>query len=187
MITKDNHIINKDTVAIIGEKDQNDNLYSIVLEGNNTFVVNMSPVSLIENSLLFYCSSLQGATEGSRSILGNVSMLPVTMYAPLEIYWFPCSSPYRSDCIWIALIHVINCEKINSKDTKVNLNFGQTLVLDMKIERFETKLQRASRLRYTNIERTRRQVTYFYEYKKGVQFVKQSRTIKYRHDKDITE
>jgi competence protein ComK len=173
MKTFEKYVINQDTVFMIGEIDQEEQPYSIVVEGNQTFLVNMSPVSVIDHSLQYYCSSLKGAWEGSRSILGNISMLPIIIYSPLDIFWFPCYSPYRSDCIWFSHNHVINSEKIDQKKTKVNLNFGHSIVLEMRKERFETKWQRASQLRYISNERTKKVATFYFEPKKGFNMVKQ--------------
>ncbi len=167
------YVINPKTVLITAEFDQKGHLYSRVIEGEKTFIVTMHPKTLIDNSLRYYCSSIKGALEGSRSILGNVSMQPIMINTQLDICWFPCFSPERNDCVWFSLTHVINSEKISLKQTTVNLNFGHNIILDMKRERFENKRQRASQLRYISLQRTKQPAIFYLEPKKGIQLIKE--------------
>lgn len=169
MKTLEKHVINKDTAAIVGEVDQHGKAYSIVYEGLDTFIVNMSPVCLIEHSLRYYCSSLKGACEGSRSIFGDVNMLPIIVYSPLEMYWFPCYSPYRLDGIWFALNHVVKYEKMNTKNTRVSLTYGHSLVLGMTKQRYVTRLQNAAWLRYIDLDRTGRRASFYYQHNPRIQ------------------
>lgn len=173
------YVINPKTVLIAAEFDQKGCLYSRVIEGKKTFIVAMRPKALIDYSLHYYCSSLKGAMDGSRSILGNISMQPIMINAQLDICWFPCFSPDRTDCVWFSLTHVVNSEKLSLRQTKVNLNFGHTIILDMKRERFENKRQRASQLRYISSERTKRPATFYLEPKKGIQLIKENGNINF--------
>lgn len=162
------YVINPNTVLITAEIDKKGNFYSKVIEGKKTFIVAMRPKALMDYSLHYYCSSLQGAIDGSRSILGNISMPPILISSQLDLCWFPCVSPERADCIWFSLTHVQITEKISSKQTNVYLNFGHSLVLDMKRSRFEFKRQRASQLRYISSERAKKPATFFLESKKKI-------------------
>jgi competence protein ComK len=168
------YVIKPETVLIAAELMTNNILFSRVIEGEYTFVVRKPPIDIVEESLHYYCSSLRGAFEGTRSILGNISMPPIMIYTPLDICWFPSSSPYRTDCIWFSLKHVINCEKLQPKKIKVNLHFGHSIEMDMKKERFETKLQRASQLRYICHQRSTKPPSHSFGQKKGFYMVKES-------------
>jgi competence protein ComK len=149
-----NYLIKPNTVLVAAERSQKGRIYSRVIEGKKTFLVAMSPKTIMDYSLHYYCSSLPGAIEGARSILGNISMPPILISSRLDICWFPCVSAERNDCIWFSLSHVQKTEKLNTKQTKVSLNYGHSIVLDMKRSRFELKRQRASQLSYISSERT---------------------------------
>lgn len=154
------YVINPCTVIIKGFGDHKGHLYSKVTEGGEEFIVTMSPKGLINSSLLYYCSSLKGAIDGSRSILGNISMLPIMINPELDIFLFPSCSPNRPDCIWMSLYHVQRSEKSKPHQTRVDLSFGHSIVIDMKRSRFELKKQRAMQLRYINSERSEKIAKY---------------------------
>lgn len=141
---------------IEGVSDQKGHIYSKIKEGGEEFIVTMRPKALINYSLHYYCSSLKGALDGTRSILGSISMLPIMISPDLDLFWFPCSSPSNPDCIWLSLSHVQKAEKINSRQTKVGLSFDHSIIIDMKKARFDKKHQRATQLRYINSERSKR-------------------------------
>ncbi|WP_187118827.1 competence protein ComK [Bacillus marasmi] len=163
MKSRGNYLINEHTVCIEGRNDEQNQPYSCVIEGDQSFVVNMSPVEIIDYSLQYYCSSLKGACEGSKSVLGNISMLPLVIYAPLDLYWFPCFSPYRSDCTWFALRNIRNYEALDQKTTIVHMKYGHTICLAMKRDRFERKWQRATHLRYITEARIEKASTINFE------------------------
>lgn len=147
------YIINPKTIALIPEYDQQGNLYSYIIEGNKPMIVKMSPNQIMEQSLLYYCSSMKGACVGSRALLGNMKMIPIVVCSQLEIYWFPCSSPYHDDCVWFSHTHVIDSNENGPKQTTVHLSFGHTITIELKKTRFEKKYDRATKLRYILTER----------------------------------
>lgn len=147
------YIINPDTVLLTAVNDHKGRVFSKIIEGEKSFNVTMRPMVLIDSSLNYYCSSLKGAWEGSRSILGDINMLPIIINSQLDIFWFPCSSPNLPECLWFALEHVVKTDKVGIYQTKVQLSFGHTIIVDMKKRRFDTKLQRAAQLRYAHTKR----------------------------------
>ncbi|NMD69165.1 hypothetical protein HHO41_02610 [Bacillus sp. DNRA2] len=159
MKCREKYVINENTVCIKGKIDDYNRPYSMIIECDQDFSVRMSPVDIVDTSLRFYCSSLKGASEGARSVLGNISMLPLVIYAPLDLYMFPSFSPHRLDCIWFSVKHIRNFEAMEKKNTIVYTKTGQTITLAMKKDRFERKWQRASQLRYVTEERMRKAAT----------------------------
>lgn len=156
------YIINPNTVLIETELNERGQMYSKVIEGKNSFYVAMHPKAVIDFSLQYYCSSLKGAIDGARSILGNISMPPIMIISQLDICWFPSCSPDRSDCIWFSLQHVQKTEKVSTKQTLVSLTFDHQIVINIKRERFEVKRQRASQLRYISSERSKRASSFYF-------------------------
>lgn len=150
------YVINENTVCIEGRVDEQNRTYSCVVEGAEAFEINMSPVDIVDYSLRYYCSSLKGASEGAKSVLGNISMLPLVISAPLDLYWFPCISPQRPDCIWFSLRNIRNYESSDQKRTTVHMKYGHSINLAMKRDRFERKWQRATLLRYITEARVKK-------------------------------
>lgn len=150
------YIINPSTIMIMEVRDQKGRTYSKVVETKESYIVTMRPKALIDSSMRHYAASLQGAYEGSRAILGNISMLPIMVSNELDLYFFPCFSPERHDCIWLSLGHIEKAEKHNPDETIVQFKQGNSVVISMKIERFDRKLHRASQLRYIIVERAKK-------------------------------
>ena len=150
----DSYYIKRHTIAVIPVYDNNGNLYSFVLQGTDVLFVKMSPIKIIERSLLHYGSSIQGACTGSRSVLGNVKMIPIRISGELEMYWFPSSAPSNNLCVWFSQAHVLRSIQ-KGDQTYVYLTSGHTILVDMKKPSFDRKLEKATLLRHIQSERNK--------------------------------
>ncbi|MGJ7922095.1 competence protein ComK [Neobacillus sp. LXY-4] len=148
-----NYVINTKTSVIIPMYEKNGYLYSCVIEGKLIFLVAMSPRKLINQSLLYFAKDLKGASSGAKSILGNISMLPISICSQLGIFWFPSNSPSNEDCIWIAQAHVVDYKQTDKHKTDVYLSSGHIVTINMNKKRFEKKFDRATKLRHVLTER----------------------------------
>lgn len=142
------YIINPYTSSILPTYDAFANLKSIVSEKGKLFLVNKSPIKIIEHSLLNYASSLQGARDGSRHLIGNTHMSPIMISEKLGIYWFPTKSFSRPDCVWISLGQYKDYDPINQNSLKVNFKNCRSILIDSTIKSFETKLNNAIKLKH---------------------------------------
>lgn len=176
MDSKKEYIINPSTKCITPVYDKYGNLYSKVYEGNKIFIVEMSPLKVMENSCLFYGHSLYGAIEGSRSILGNCKMAPVTVCSDLGIYWFPSQCIKDPKCSWFAQAHTLNLEQVDVVNTKVIFSHGHSVTVNVKKRLMDTRRQRAGQLRLTMEERTKHKILRLYQPEKGFQLIADSRT-----------
>ncbi|PLT29793.1 competence protein ComK [Peribacillus deserti] len=168
-------IINQDTVLIKSEFDSNGYHCSRVIQGTDTFLVRQKPLDIIDDSMLYYgASDLQGGIRAARYSLGNISMCPVSVCSQLDLYWFPLFSPKNEKCIWLSHSHVLKPDKLSPSTTRVNLRFGHSFELDMKISRFKEKYSRATDLKYTIQERTKKAMTFYYDPHKGLHMVSES-------------
>src|SRR5690554_4977406 len=80
-----------------------DNYRSKVIEENNTFVVNQTPMQIIEHSCRYFGSSYQGRHKGTRNLIGVSHKSPIIIEGTREIIFFPTNSPRLYDCSWISL------------------------------------------------------------------------------------
>jgi competence protein ComK len=142
------YVIKPMTIAIIPKYDKHGYLYSIVVEGRTIYLVDMTPNMIMEYSLLNFGSNLKGANASSRFLLGNCSMVPIKVCSKLDIFWFPCKSPNKKDCIWLAHGHVLNFKQVDNTLTNVYLSYGHSVTVDMNKNIFEKKFDKATKLRY---------------------------------------
>lgn len=173
------YVINRKTIVFLPHFDKKGNLYTLVIENEIRFIVKMSPRELIEHSMLHFGSDLKGARASSRSILGNVSMLPVKVCGELDIYWFPCKSPEEEIFTWIAHAHVIGSEQIEKNTTKVYLSFGHTITVNISKFSFDKRYDRATKLRHIINERINSPEKYNIDSKSGFQICKDPKTVNY--------
>ena len=140
-------ILNDETIVFYPQYDQFGNLLTGVMEKHGTFVVDMPSTDLIDYNLKYYGSSLKGASDGTKMILGEISMKPIVMNEKLGLYWFPSKSPSSEDCVWFALHHIKDYCSYGKKKTLVTFSNGSTIVVDISVTSFDKKVQRAYKLK----------------------------------------
>ena len=85
-IILDHYLINEETVLLTGEYDQFGRLCTRVIEAEKTFIVNLKPRQVINNTLLKLGSDFRGVRESSKDILGTVHMCPIKINCNLGIW-----------------------------------------------------------------------------------------------------
>ena len=98
-LTRD-YTIKPETVMIVPDYNEHGYLNALVYKRDGVLKTDLSPYDLIDYNLRYLGSSLRGAIEGAKSMLGKVSMNPIIMDKELDIILFPCKSPTREDCVW---------------------------------------------------------------------------------------
>ena len=149
------YIVRKETMLFLPKFDHFGNLFTVVIENDLEFYVEMSPKVLMDACLGYYGSSLRGASDGAKTILGNIRMCPVLMNGVLELYWFPTKSQDKEDCVWFALHHVKSYERAGVKETKITLSNGVTAIVDVSLYTFKKKIQLAYQLKCKIEERSK--------------------------------
>lgn len=175
MEIKFNYLINGKTVLFYGVLYENGEQFTHVVDGDEKFLVPMSPIKLINKSLLSYGSSFKGALESSKDQLGeSKKMYPIKIDGSLDIWLFPTKSYKKDNCVWFALNHVRNSEPKGVKFTRVLLNYGHSIDMVMKVSAFREKRNTAKDLkdRITNNKNT--SLTFFEEPKKGFMMVEKN-------------
>ena len=175
------HLINEKTVLFTGEYDGYGNLCTRIIEGEETFVLNESPVEKIKKTLLSYGSDFNGALNSSKHILGPIKMHPIKIDEKQEIWLFPTKSFKKKNCVWFNLYHIINTEPHGAK-TKVFMSYGHTFMINMKESAFNQKRQKALQLRESILKNNRH-----VELKRGFQICEVSDSIQIVHTKPKIE
>ncbi len=140
----DSYEINKDTVALIPKDDKK----TIVYEVDNSFVVNKSPLKIMESSCEYFGSSLEGRQTGTSSLVGFTHKVPVIVEESFGLIFFPTLSPRNNECSWISYEHVFKPDKFKDK-TIVELKNGKKILVDVSTAIIDNQLYRCSRLKET--------------------------------------
>ncbi|MBT2686836.1 competence protein ComK [Bacillus sp. ISL-47] len=168
------YIIHPETKAILPEFDAKGRCYSKVIQGSQTFIVTMKPIEIMQTSLSYYGSSLEGAISGSKSIVGACQAAPIRIAGNIDMYWFSHISPQNDECVWLALHHVhrILPEKYNQ--AKVMLIDGPSITLDISERKLSDRYDRAEQLEVKITKRTQYKMNFVMERGSGVHFIKEA-------------
>lgn len=145
---KPEYAIGSDTIIILPEFDDNGFLNSLICKKDGVSKAGLSPYNLIDTNLRYRGSSMRGALEGAQTILEKMNMNPLILDQEQDIILFPCRSPYREDCVWLALRHIKHYKAAGKTRTQIELSNGSTIVIDVSKLAFEKKMQRAYELRF---------------------------------------
>lgn len=161
------YIVNNDTIALIEELDEYGNSYTRIIEGRNTFVVELSLNKIFEDTLYYYCTTLEGAIRSAKSILGEKYHPPILINAVEGLIIFPCGPIRRRDSIWIASNQIVKLEQLG-KETIIFTQYGHQIIVPLKISQIEIKMGQASRLQTTQIYRSKRNMSLYFDREKGI-------------------
>ncbi|WP_413364936.1 competence protein ComK [Lysinibacillus sp. 3P01SB] len=99
-------------------------LHSIVLHGNDFLHLPAPPYEIVDYNLRRFGSSLRGAKDSAKEILGTSSMFPVALGKENEWIWFMTEAMKNEQCTWFALHHVNKLIPVDKERTKVLLYCG---------------------------------------------------------------
>ncbi|WP_422123937.1 competence protein ComK [Planococcus sp. X10-3] len=151
---KREYAISSETIGILPNFDENGFLNSKICKKDGISMAGISPFNLIDTNLRFRGSSMRGALDGAQAILDKKNMNPLILDRERDIILFPCRSPFREDCVWLSLRHVKSYKRSGTSNTQVELSNDSIIILDVSIETFSKKMQRAYELRYKLQART---------------------------------
>lgn len=145
--------INRDTLAIMPLDDYK----SKVIEKNKTFVVEKTPMGIIDNSCRFFGSSYQGRFEGTKRLIGISHKAPIIIEESSEMIFFPTNSPRLYECSWISLKNLDKYKK-NSQNTTIMFTNGHLLDINIPYGIIDNQVLRATRLE--SVLRVRKNTNY---------------------------
>lgn len=133
--------INNDTLAILPIGDNR----SKVIEKNKTFIVNLTPTKIIDDSCQYFGSSYQGRFSGTKNLIGITHKAPIIVEESKEMIFFPTSSPRLSNCAWISLKNLKNYKR-NNTCTELIFDNGNLINLKTSYGMIDNQVLRAARL-----------------------------------------
>ncbi|WP_312473245.1 competence protein ComK [Neobacillus sp.] len=145
IIIQKNYFIEKKTILMMGEYNRYGKLCARVMAGKSAFLVNRTPLQLLDDTLTYIGFDLKGAMMGAKSVLDKKVKCPIIVNPYLGICLFPNKSPHKVDCIWFNPEHIVKTTAVGIK-TKVELSNGYTIMVDSKLSSFNDKIDTANRL-----------------------------------------
>lgn len=130
-----------------------ENNSSRIIENNESYVINVPPMQVLEHSCEYFGSSFNGRKEGTKKLLGITHKSPIIVEESRKIIFFPTTSPDRIDCVWINLEKVNKYYKSSSKKSIIEFKNGDIIEFDVSIGSLTNQIMRASRLKYILEER----------------------------------
>ena len=160
------YIINQYFMYMVGYYDRNGKLCSKVTQVDKTFLVDRSPLSIIEDSIKCIGFDLRGALATSKWIVGNTYMCPVMINPVLKICVFPTKSFKNEDSIWLNPNQIIRTSGVY-RSTNIEFKNGLTLRVACRLNSFNTKLQTAEQLKKITIEIAKNPMSFVLEPRKN--------------------
>ena len=130
-----------------------ENNSSRIIENNESYVINVPPMQVLEHSCEYFGSSFNGRKEVTKKLLGITHKSPIIVEESRKIIFFPTTSPDRIDCVWINLEKVNKYYKSSSKKSIIEFKNGDIIEFDVSIGSLTNQIMRASRLKYILEER----------------------------------
>lgn len=135
-----------DAQVLIPRYDDNGNMYTIIVRRSSQQKSEYRPTRLLDNQLRKNGSSLRGAKDAARSIMGTTSMHPFLIQTHPDLHvWFPCESPRNQTCAYFCLHQIINYDKYLGSETNtiVNLHGNYAVVIPVAKSKFEGRFREA--------------------------------------------
>lgn len=148
-------IMSSETMLYMPVYDSFGNLCTRVYEKNNEYISKLAPTKLLDYNLRYFGSSLRGAFDGSKMILGKLNKNPIIVDERGNILWCPSRSPLHPLCIWFAVHHIDEYSIVDKKRTKITFVNGKEIIVDISVKVLEYRIQRAFLLKYRLEKRTK--------------------------------
>ena len=110
-----------------------DNKSSRIIENNESYVVNVTPMQILEHSCEYFGSSFNGRKDGTKKLLGITHKSPIIIEESRKIIFFPTTSPERTDCIWINLEKINKYYKSSQKKSIIEFKNGDIIEFEISI------------------------------------------------------
>lgn len=133
--------INAQTLAIIPLKEGK----SKVIEVNNSFIINKTPIKIIDNSCKFFGSSYEGRFCGTKNLTGITHKSPIIVEESRKMIFFPTKSPRLDSCIWISFNNILNYKRENNNSV-IKFCCGKEIKLNISYNIIDNQVLRSTRL-----------------------------------------
>jgi competence protein ComK len=142
---------------MFGLRDRNAKVCTLVRELHRVFIVDRSPLEILDDSLRCIGFNLKGAMDTSKIIMGNNTMCPVMLNHIHNICVFPDRSHKHEDTIWFNPNQILRTHSLRRK-TQIEFRNRLILMNDSKLFSFNNKWKAAEQLSRITTENANKQV-----------------------------
>lgn len=138
------YIINEETLAIVSAGEDCTQVY----ENNQIIHVNKNVNDIMEESCLYFGSTLDGRKKATERLIGVNYKAPVIVEEANEIIFFPIfSQRYHRINSWIALSHIRSYYKDEiPRQSVIEFQNGLTMPFSVGYNSLDSQILRATRL-----------------------------------------
>jgi competence protein ComK len=147
---------------MFGFYDRNGKVCTLVRQLDCAFIVDRSPMEILDDSLRCIGFNLKGAMDTSKLIMANTTMCPVMINHIHTICVFPDKSPRHKDTIWFNPYHIVRTQSLKRK-THIEFRNRRTLIIDSKLFSFNHKLKAAEQLSQITMENANNPISFIIE------------------------
>lgn len=137
-----NYEINEETILIIPIGKSKSKVYELDME----FEVNMSPLTIIKNSCLYFGSSYEGRKEGTQSLIGVEMKVPIIIEDSRNIIFFPTSSCINKNSIWVSYQNLLKYSKFDDFSTMLYFKNNKNVKVDTRYNLVDNQIIRCIKL-----------------------------------------
>ncbi|MBR1817737.1 MAG: competence protein ComK [Bacilli bacterium] len=135
--------INEETLALIAVGEECTEVY----EQNQIFYVNKNVNEVMEDSCLYFGSTLEGRVKGTERLIGIHYKTPVIVEESSEMIFFPtCSARYHKENAWISLRHIKSYYKDGGNQSMIEFQNGVKIPINISFGSLDNQILRATRL-----------------------------------------
>ena len=125
---------------------------SMIYEEDGEYIVDKPANQIINYNCNYYGSSYDGRCEGTRSLTGYKSKLPIIIEESRNIIFFPTNSVRRKQSTWIALNKIASYHK-NDRNSYIIFTDGRKIDFDISMFSLENQFYRATMLKSKSLDR----------------------------------
>ena len=148
------------TMAILAVENENGVISAQIFESETDYLIDKSPVKMIDHACRYFGSSLRGRLDGTRDICGITHKAPISIDPASGMYFFPTTSPRNRNCSWIAHSHIDFIRPTENQMTDVHFKNGDKITLDISYGSLMNQIQRTAQFRYLLNDRIKQLGTY---------------------------
>src|SRR5690625_2856287 len=136
------------TMAIIAIENESGIINTQIFENETNYLINKSPVKMIDHACRYFGSSVRGRQHGTADISGITYKPALSIDQASGMYFLPTSSPRNKHCSCISHSHIDFIQPTKNQMTEVHFKNGQKIILDISYGSMMNQIQRTAQFRY---------------------------------------
>src|SRR5699024_12732838 len=115
------------TMAIIAIENESGINNTQIFENETNYLINKSPVKMIDHACRYFGISLRGRQDGTKDISGITHKAPISIDPASGMYFFPTSSPRNKQCSLLAHSHIDIIQTTKNHINEVHIKDNQKI------------------------------------------------------------